>query len=35
MTTKKANLTELDKAEIRELMETIELATMENIDQSL
>ncbi len=35
MTTKKANLTELDKVEIRELMETIELASMENIDQSL
>ena len=35
MTTKKANLTELDKQEIRELMETIEIATMENIDQAL
>lgn len=35
MTTKKTTLTELEKSEIKELMETIELASMENIDQAL
>jgi len=35
MITKKANLTELEKSEIRELMEAIELSSMDNIDKSL
>ncbi len=35
MTTKKTALTELEKSEIRELMQAIELSSMEQIDQSL
>lgn len=35
MTTKKTTLTDIEKNEINELMETIEIASMENIDQSL